>query len=109
RKALLCKIVEVLPNDLYCLGCAAGIINKCYSASEMELMGSQKFIEFTNISNILVSVHKAALAQSASTIVSIHCNCHTKYDQNHCKYKKADIICESNCHPSNNHCINHDE
>ncbi|CAG8857067.1 31626_t:CDS:1, partial [Gigaspora margarita] len=40
-KALPCKIVEVLPNNLYRLGCTAGIINKCYSANEMELMGSQ--------------------------------------------------------------------
>ncbi|CAG8439535.1 12170_t:CDS:2 [Cetraspora pellucida] len=108
-KALSCKIVEVLPNDLYHLGCAAGIINKYYSASEMELMGSQEFIELTNIPNISVGVHETALAQSASTIVGIRCNCHTKCDQNCCKCKKAGIVCGSNCHLSNNRCINRDE
>ncbi|CAG8677158.1 8465_t:CDS:2, partial [Racocetra fulgida] len=103
------QIVEVLPNDLYHLGCTTGIINKCYSANELELIGSQEFIELEDIPTISVGVHEAALAQSASTIIDIRSNCHTKCDQNHCKCKKAGIVCKSNCHPSNNCCVNHDE
>ncbi|CAG8643340.1 13790_t:CDS:1, partial [Cetraspora pellucida] len=109
RKALPCKIVEVLPNNLYRLGCIAGIINKCYSANEMELMGSQEFTELENIPNSLIGVHEATLAQSASTIASIRCNCYTKCDQNRCRCKKAGIVCGSNCHPSSNRCVNRDE
>jgi hypothetical protein len=109
RKALPCKIVDVLPNDQYRLGCATGIINRCYSANEMELMGSQEFSELENIPNISVGVREAALAQSASINIGVRCNCHTKCDQKRCKCKKSGVVCGSNCHPSNSRCINRDE
>ncbi|CAG8503910.1 10233_t:CDS:2 [Dentiscutata heterogama] len=72
-------------------------------------MGSQEFTELENIPNSLIGVHEAALAQSASTIAGIHCNCHTKFDQNQYRCKKAGIVCGSNCHPSSNCCVNRDE
>ena len=68
RPTLPCKVLEVLDNGLYRLGCKSGILENCYNATELLPLGLVRFPELNEVPSDSVSVHQAAQLQASSTV-----------------------------------------
>jgi len=94
RRSLPCKVLETLDGGYYRLGCAYGILERCYSAGEMECV-SAEFPELENIPNAQISLIKASHLQSSATAVNALCNCKSACNTNRCICKRAGVACSS--------------
>ena len=106
RRSLPCKVLEALDNGYYRLGCASGVLDKCYLASEMEGV-SAEFPELENIPSAQISLMEASRLQSSAASVNALCHCKSGCVNNRCACRRAGVACSSRCHLSRN-CTNHD-
>ncbi|CAG8479711.1 24431_t:CDS:2 [Cetraspora pellucida] len=67
KHTLPCKVIEELPNKMYCLQCKNGIINTTFNANELMPLGSNKYEELEVCKNNVISVREVARVQSIST------------------------------------------
>jgi hypothetical protein len=100
RPTLPCKVLEVLENGLYRLGCRTGVLGTCYSAAELQPLGVITFPELDDIPSTRVSVRQAAQSQACSSVTGVRCACRKNCNDARCKCKKAGVPCNSGCHPS---------
>ena len=105
RWSLPCKVLEVLDGNLYCLGCAYGILKSCYQISDMESINAE-FKELANIPNCQVSLTEAARLQSSAAVQNTICYCKTDCKNNKCSCKWSGVGCGSRCHPCYSKCEN---
>ena len=94
RRSLPCKVLETLDGGYYRLGCAYGLLERCYSAGEMECV-SAKFPELENIPNAQISLIKASCLQSSATAVNALCNCKSACNTNRRACKRAGVASSS--------------
>src|SRR5690242_20721968 len=86
RPALPCKIIEKV-REQYCLECKFGILNICYSSSELEALGTTIYPELNKIPSDKLSIREAARLQSVGSVSSVTCNCKGPCNNNKYKYK----------------------
>ena len=91
--------METLDGGYYRLGCTYGILERCYSAGEMECV-SAKFPELENIPNAQISLIKASRLQSSATAVNALCNCKSACNNNKFVCKRAGVACSSREKPN---------
>ena len=68
RPTLPCKVLEILENGLYRLGCKSGILENCYNATEMLPLGPVSFPELEEIPSARISVRQASHLQASSSV-----------------------------------------
>lgn len=106
RKFLPCKVLEIVRDNLYRLGCTLGTLDVCYQAADLELTLAD-FDELKDIPDTTVSLtevaRRLALVNSEESRV---CNCQSNCSTRRCSCKRANSICSQRCHP-NNQCSNH--
>jgi hypothetical protein len=107
RKHLPCKIIDILGNGFYKLGCALGQLSVNYRMTDFNTVErSIHFPELDTIPEKAVSLRTAALAQSITQISGVKCNCKSTCLSQICACLKAKVHCSSNCHPKSNKCAN---
>src|ERR1043166_9046946 len=95
RPTLPCKIMEKTENNKYRIGSKFGIVEICYSAGELEPLGTTDFPELYEIPSGKVSVREAARLQSARSVSGGLCNCKSECNNNKCRCKKMGGKCGS--------------
>lgn len=109
RTTLPCKVLEILDNGLYRLGCKSGILDNCYNAAEILPLGPVSFPELDEIPGDRVSVRHAARSQASSSVTGSRCECRGTCSDMRCKCRKAGVHCNSGCHAFSKKCCNNDE
>ena len=84
-----------LDRGYYCLGCAFGILERCYLASEMESV-SAEFPELENIPSSQISLTEASRLQSSAASVNALCHCKSGCVNNRCACRRAGVACNHN-------------
>jgi hypothetical protein len=114
RTHLPCKILQVIKDDKYQLGCQFGVLEISYSARNLEPLEAN-ISELEEIPRKVISLKEAVKlqtillamlpAESQTTTLSqenfeVTCKC-PKTDCNtmHCPCKKANRKCNVSCHP----------
>ena len=97
RPTVPCKIIKKT-EDKYQVGSKFGIIEVCYSAGELEPLGTTSFLELENIPSDKISIREAARLQSAGSISGGLCNCKSECNSNRCRCKRMSEKCGSRCH-----------
>ena len=97
RPTVPCKIIKKI-EDKYQIGSKFGIIEVCYSAGELEPLGTASFPELDDIPSNKISIREAARLQNVGSVSGSICNCKSEYNSNKCRCKKTDNSCSSRCH-----------
>jgi hypothetical protein len=100
-KFLFVKILEINQNNLYCVGCSVGILNRCYNNNDLEKVECKDFPELNNIPDIKLSLRTAVkqLEVKAKNLQDKKpCSCKTLCDNNRCSCKKNNQLCTLKCH-----------
>ena len=111
NKFLICKILNIHDGNMYQLICQSGILEICYSASELELVDNQDIPELRNTPTIRVSIREAARLQNVvdsddNTNNRIVCACKKSKCKNRvCPCRKNNNMCSTHCH-KNSACLN---
>ena len=107
RKFLPCKVLEIVRDNLYRLGCTLGTLDVCYQAADLELTLAN-FHELEDIPDTTVSLtevaRRLALVNSEESRV---CSCQSDCSTRRCSCKRVNSICSQSCHPNNHQCSNH--
>lgn len=98
RPTLPCKIMEITENNKYRVGSKFGIIEICYSAGELESLGTENFPELDEIPSNKITIREAARLQSTGLVSGGICNCKSECNSNRCRCKKMNESCNSRCH-----------
>ncbi|CAG8760799.1 12002_t:CDS:1, partial [Cetraspora pellucida] len=99
---LSCKVFLVLPNNMYCLVCRFGVLERAFLADEVLLLGPREFSELDNsLTYKNISIVEAARLQSNAFASNKDCNCRGDCLMAKCFCKKANILCESGYHLKN--------
>jgi hypothetical protein len=98
RPTLPCKILEKTENNQYRVGSKFGIIGICYSAGELESLGTRSFPELDEIPPNQITIREAARLQSVGSVSGGICNCKSECDNNRCRCKRMSENCNSRCH-----------
>lgn len=97
RSTIPCKVIKKT-EDKYQVGSKFGIIEICYSAGELEPLGTAAFPELDSILPDKISVREAARLQSVGSVSGGLCNCKSECNNNKCRCKKMGEKCGSRCH-----------
>jgi len=107
RKFLPCKVLEIVRDGLYRLGCTLGTLNACYQAADLELTLAS-FHELEDIPDATVSLTEVARRLApVNSEESSACHCQSGCSTRRCSCKRVNSICSQHCHPNNNQCSNH--
>ncbi|CAG8550194.1 8773_t:CDS:2 [Ambispora gerdemannii] len=98
RKLLICKVIGIVDDELYKLGCKSGILNICYNVVELIPTRATDFSELQEIPNTLISLCETSLCQSWGEMTDYQYNCRGSCKTNHCNCKKAEVLCGAWCH-----------
>ena len=108
RTHLPCKVVNIVGNDKYQLGCQFGVLEITYSVRNLESLKAH-ISELEEIPRKGISLREAARLQSTLQVESqatpeenfeITCKCpKTTCNTMHCPCKKARKKCNVACHP----------
>jgi hypothetical protein len=109
RPTLPCKVLEVLDDGLYRLGCKSGILENCYNVTELLPLSLVRFPELDEIPGDSVSVRQAARLQASSTVTGTRCECRGACSDMRCKCRKVGVPCNSGCHASSKKCCKNAE
>lgn len=98
RPTLPCKIMEKTENNQYRVGSKFGIIEICYSAGELEPLGTIAFPELNEIPSNTITIREAARLQNVGSVSGGICNCKSECNSNRCRCKRMGENCNSRCH-----------
>src|SRR5579859_7579532 len=97
RFMVSCKIMKKI-EDKYQVGSMFGIIEICYSAGELEPLGTAVFPELENIPSNKITIREVAHLQSVGLVSGGLCNCKSECNNNKCRCKRMDEKCGSRYH-----------
>ncbi|CAG8458069.1 22996_t:CDS:2 [Dentiscutata erythropus] len=68
-KFLLCKVLEILQDEYYKLGCTNSVLDTCFCVSDIGPLESSNYPELTEIPSIQLSLHTATIKQSSISVI----------------------------------------